>query len=271
MSHVSSLSLKGLTTLITGPTSGIGRDLAELFAQQGSNLILVSRNLHRLDELKKHVEKKYNINAWIFSKDLARSGSAAELISLIRNAGLRVDVLVNNAGYGVFGYFIQENVDDQVGMIELHIATPTRLSHAFLPGMIERRTGGILNIASTAAFQPIPTETVYAAVKSYLLNFTEGLREEVQSNDVRITCFCPGPTQTEFFDQPTMKNRGPARLTRMKSDQVAKEAYEAFLRGDVIGIPGVRNQLMVLASKLAPRTLVRKAARKVVESWKSNP
>ena len=256
---------KNHSVLITGPTSGIGRDLAEQFAEEGAHLILVSRNKTKLDAVKQDLEKRHPIQITTILADLSQTGSAKELISHVKMSGLSVDVLVNNAGYGVYGKFIDEDIASQTGMIELHITAPTELIHAFLPQMIRNRKGGILNVASTGAFQPVPRENVYCATKSYTVHFTEALAEEVKNSGVRVCCLCPGPTETPFFDNPLMKTRTPAKISRMSSSDVARIGFDAFKKGQVLVIPGLRNKIIALAVRLAPRSAVRKVAGKIIE------
>ncbi len=258
----------GQVVLITGPTTGIGRDLAELFAAQGAELILVSRNAGKLEQLQVELGSKHSTRSHVIPMDLALTGASAQLISAVDRLDLSVDVLVNNAGYGVYGKFLAEDIHAQLGMIELHVAAPTRLTHHFLPGMIERGRGGVLNISSTGGFQPVGIENVYCSTKAYLTHFTEALAEEIgpkSNTGVSITCVCPGPTETPFFDNPHMKTRTPAKLSRMTSIQVAQLAMSAFEKGKILEVCGMQNKLIALATKLAPRAAVRKVARQIVE------
>lgn len=253
------------TVLLTGPTEGIGRELAELFALDRANLILVSRRGDALKSLKIELSRKHETTSEIFVRDLSKAGAAAELAAEISSRGIEVDVLVNNAGFGVYGYFAEEALAPQLGMIEIHVTAPTVLTHAFLPGMLRRRKGGILNVASTGGFQPVPIENVYCATKAYLLHFTEALAEEVSGSCVRVTCLCPGPTQTKFFDQPLMKTRTPAKLPRMTASDVAKEGYRAFVKGKPFVITGLLNKVLVTSERLVPRAVVARAAHKIVK------
>jgi hypothetical protein len=260
-------SFKGQTVLITGPTAGIGRDLADLFAAEGADLILVSRNVIRLNKVKEELESAYKVRAHVIPADLALTGASGQLIAAVERANLTVDALVNNAGYGVYGKFLDEDITAQLGMIELHVAAPTRLTHAFLPGMVARKRGGVLNISSTGGFQPVAIENVYCATKAYLTHFTEALAEELDGtgSGVSVTCVCPGPTETSFFDNPHMKTRAPAKLSRMTSKAVARLAFDAFKQGKILEVTGLQNKLIAFATKIAPRAAVRKAARRIVE------
>lgn len=268
-SSAASAWLRGMRVLLTGPTSGIGKDLAELFAEAGAELILVSRRAEALQNLAGDLHERFGARTNIFPSDLSVFGAASSLASLLRSNALEPDVLVNNAGYGVYGRFDQASLAEQMGMIELHVSAATYLCHAFLPRMIERRRGGVLNVSSVGGFQPVGIENVYCATKAYLTHFTEALAEELNETGVRVTCVCPGPTQTAFFDTPTMGTRGRPKLPRMSSRAVAQAAFDGFLTGKVLVIPGLMNRLLYWGTRLAPRSVVRRAARRFVESHKS--
>lgn len=256
---------KGYSTLITGPTSGIGKDLAELFARNGSHLILVSRDVDRLQVLKKDWESRFQIRCTVIARDLSVTGSHEALAADVRRLGLGVDVLVNNAGYGVYGRFYEEAITPQLGMIQLHVVVPTYLSHVYLPQMIRNRRGGILNVASTGAFQAVPIENVYCATKSYLVHFTEALGEEVGRGPVKVSCLCPGPTETPFFSTALMKSSLPVKISRMEARKVARLGFDGFRKGKRLVITGFSNQVMVNAIRFAPREMVTKVAKRIVE------
>lgn len=256
---------RGQRVLITGPTSGIGKDLAEIFAAEGAELILVSRSAGRLGDLKRDLEKRFGVRCHSLAVDLAQPGSAETLLWILKDKGLSVDILVNNAGYGVYGNFADAPIEPQLGMIQIHVTVPTQLAHALLGEMRRKRSGGILNVASTGAFQPVPIENVYCSTKAYLLHFTEALAEELRGSGVRVTCLCPGPTETPFFDTPLMKSTHPPKLSRMDSRTVARMGIEGFKKGKPLVITGLRNHLMVLATRLGPRKLVTRIAKKIVE------
>jgi len=256
---------QGYSTLITGPTKGIGKELAELFAKNGSHLILVSRDAEKLAQLKNEWESRYGIRCKVIARDLAVWGSHEALAADIRRAGLGVDILVNNAGFGVYGKFHEEEITPQIGMIQLHVTLPTYLSHVFLPQMIRNERGGILNVASTAAFQPVPIENVYGATKSYLLHFTEALVEEVGSRKVRISCLCPGPTETPFFDTVLMKSSMPVKIPRMSAARVAQIGFDAFCAGKPVAVAGLSNWIMSCLPRFAPRRIIAKVAKQVIE------
>ena len=261
---------KGRQVLITGATKGIGRDLAELFAGDGAHLVLVSRNSADLAKVKSEWESRFGIRCTILARDLSASGSHEELASAIRGLGIDIDVVVNNAGFGVYGKFHEQPLVPQLGMIQLHITLPTYLSHVYLPRMLKNGFGGILNVASTGGFQPVPIENVYCATKAYLIHFTEALAEELRPSPVKITCLCPGPTQTSFFESQYMKSCQPMKLSRMPSKKVALLGFEAFKKGKPLIVTGLSNQLMIGAARLAPRSVVVRAAKKFVEQRNSS-
>ena len=218
-----------------------------------------------MQDLEIRFRREFGTVSHLFPIDLSRPGSPADLVSQVRRKGLSVDVLVNNAGYGVYGKFFEVPLEPQMGMIQLHVASLTYLTYAFLPDMLSRGRGGILNVASTGGFQPVPIENVYCATKAYVIHFTEALAEELRGTPVKVTCLCPGPTSTPFFDTALMKSTAPVKLSRMDSERVARIGFEALKKGDPFVITGLRNKIMVLGAKLGPRRLVVKFARKVVE------
>lgn len=258
-------TFEGKTVLITGPTSGIGYALTRKIAAFGTRLILVSRNLKSLEKLQQELKRDFSADASAFAVDLSWVGAAEQLISTLKTSEIKVDIFINNAGYGVYGNFSEQALAPQLGMIELHITNPTKLTHAFLPHMNEAG-GGILTIGSTGAFQPVASENIYCATKAYVLHFFEALAEENRGKAAVITCFCPGPTRTNFFDAEFMRHRGPAKRVRMDVDRVAEEALKAFSRKKVLEIPGLSNKVLAAGVRFAPRSVVRKAARKIVES-----
>jgi uncharacterized protein len=257
---------KNNLVLITGPTKGIGKDLAECFAREGADLIFVSRDTTSLESLKEDFESRYSVKASIFPCDLSRPDAAQELVHWVEDKNFKVDVLVNNAGYGTYGYFHEVGIEDQIGMIDLHIRSLTYLCHAFLKGMLERRRGGILNVASTGGFQAVPIENVYCATKAYVVNFTEALAEELTGKGLKISCLCPGPTQTPFFDTHLMKAFTQFKRSRMNSVVVAKTGFKGFKKGEPVVVTGLRNKLLLTVSKFAPRSIVRKVAKRMMLS-----
>ena len=189
---------RGETVLITGASSGIGRELARQFAGDGADLVLIARSEDTLRELAGELAAEYRVTAQVVPADLSRPGSPDQIVATLAQRQTDVDVLVNNAGFGARGAVAGIGVGRQLEMIGVNVAALTRLTALLLPGMLERRRGGILNVASTAAFQPGPNSAVYYATKAYVLSFTEALAEEVRGSGVRVSCLAPGPTDTGF-------------------------------------------------------------------------
>ena len=186
------------TALITGASSGIGLELAKLFARDGYELVLVARRVERLEELGRELTQRHGVRCHTISVDLAQPDAAAEIVRRLEGAGPAVDVLVNNAGFGVLGPLATTEPETAGRMIRVNIEALTQLTRALLPGMLARRRGRILNVASTAGFAPGPLMAVYYATKAYVISFSEALAEELRGTGVTVTVLCPGPTRTEF-------------------------------------------------------------------------
>jgi short-subunit dehydrogenase len=246
------------TALITGASSGIGLELASVAARDRHDLVLVSRNRERLESIGRGLAEEYGVRVSVIAKDLAHPEAAAELAAELASRGIPVDVLVNNAGFGVYGFFSETHIEDEIAMIEVNVAALTRLTKAFLLGMLERRRGGILNVASTAAFQPGPIMAVYYATKAYVLSFTEALASETAGSGVRVTALCPGPTRTGFQNRagfrPIPLLRGP--LMGKNAGAVARAGWEGLKKGKRVVVPGFANQLLVQAERVTPRRVV---------------
>ncbi len=246
------------TVLITGASSGIGRELARCFAEGGSDIVLVARREDRLRELSKELSSRYGVQVRVLAKDLSSPHAAREITDELDRVGIRIDVLVNNAGFGDRGAFAELGIERQLDMVQVNVGALTELTRRFLPGMIERRRGGILNVASAAAFQPGPLMSVYYATKAYVLHFSEGVAEELAGTGVAVTCLCPGPTVTEFGDEAHLEGTLLFRMGPMNAATVARAGYAGFRRGKVIVIPGLRNRLIAFSVRFSPRAVVRK-------------
>jgi len=244
--------------LVTGASSGIGRDLAALFAQGGHDLVLVARDAGALDQVGAELAHGHGARATIIAADLADPAAPERVAAAIAS----VDVLVNNAGYGLYGRFAETDVATELRMIQLNVSAVTHLTKLFLPAMLARGAGRILNVASTAAFVPGPLMSVYYATKAYVLSFSEALAEEVTGTGVTVTCLCPGATRTRFQARAKMDEsrlfRGP---TIMSSEAVARAGYEGTMRGERLVIPGAVNKALVQSLRAAPRRLVTRIAR----------
>ena len=251
-------------TLITGASSGIGYELASVFAKNNHNLILVARSTDKLNALRTEIEKNYKVVAEVISVDLSKNDSAEELFKEVSKRNLKVAVLVNNAGFGDHDYFINCDITKIEEMILLNILTLTKLTKLFLPQMIQRQAGKILNVASTAAFQPGPLMSVYYATKAYVLSFSEGLYEELKGTGVSTTALCPGPTESGFQKAAQMSD--VPLLNAMKiptSKEVAEYGYDALMKNQAVAIHGVLNNVLARGTGLVPRGIIRKMMMKL--------
>jgi short-subunit dehydrogenase len=249
------------TVLITGASSGIGRELAKCFAADGSRLILVARKRKELETLAEDLHRAHKTQSEVLTADLAKPSAPARIFAHLETHGTRLDVLVNNAGFGARGPFAQLPADRQLDMLQVNITALTQLTRLFLPGMIARRRGGILNVASTAAFQPGPGMAVYYATKAFVLSFTEAIAEEVAGTGVIVSALCPGPTETNFAAVAGVRSARLFLLGAMSAETVARLGHDGFRRGRIVAIPGFRNQLAAFATRLAPRSLLRKVVK----------
>jgi len=250
------------TVLVTGASSGIGLELARCFAADGCRLVLVARKGNALEALAAELRKAHKIQAQVITTDLAHPESPARLLAHLQSAGLKVDVLVNNAGFGAQGKFAELPLGRQLEMLQVNITSLTHLTGLLLPGMIERRRGGILNVASTAAFQPGPGMAVYYATKAYVLSFSEALAEELAGTGVTVTAVCPGPTATNFGAAANISTHGFVKTVSMSAEAVARQGHAAYRRGKAVVINGFRNQVPAFLVRFLPRAAVRKIARR---------
>lgn len=248
------------TALITGASTGLGADFAKILAGQRINLILVSRNKERLQELSHKLTKAHNVTCHVIATDLAEPGSAKKLIEEVNSRKLQVDILINNAGYGLWGPFAESDFSEMSGMIQLNVNTLTELSRLVLPNMIANKSGRILNVASTAAFQPGPWMGVYYATKAYVLSFGEALAEELKGSGVSVTTLCPGPTKTEFFDRAKVGNVRLRKFLFADSMACAKNGIDAMFQGRAVVVDGVMNWVVTLTARILPRATMRRVA-----------
>lgn len=245
------------TALITGATSGIGRALAERFARERFDLALVARNETRLGNAQRELAAAYGVDVSTFPHDLSDPTAPGTLVHHLSIENIEVDVLVNNAGYGAYGTFVETSLESQLSMIQLHVHALTHLTHLLLPGMIQRGQGRILNVASTAAFQPGPGMAVYFATKAYVLSFSEALHAEVREHGVTVTALCPGPTSTEFFERAAMQRSGLTRQALvMDVEPVVEAGYRGLMNGKRVVVPGWKNKLSAFLARRAPQRLV---------------
>jgi short-subunit dehydrogenase len=244
----------GQTALVTGASMGIGVDLAECFAKDGYDLILTARSEPALRVVADRLSQKYKVKAAAIALDLGRPGAGRRLADAIAALGLSVDVLVNNAGYGIAGRFDGSDAAAQLGMIDLNDRALVELTHIYWPGMLVNRRGGVLNVASTAAFQPGPLMAVYYASKAFVLSFSEALWREALGTGVHVSCLCPGPTASNFRERAGTGKTKLANLgTPMGSAPVARMGYRAFQKNQRVMITGLRNRMLARLGPFLPR------------------
>jgi len=252
------------TALITGSSNGIGYELAKVLAQKDNNLVLVARSKDKLDELKNELEKSHNIWVYTIGKDLSLPGAASEVYDELKTKSITIDYLVNNAGFGDFGLFAQSDWNKQEQMINLNVTALAHFTRLFLPDMIRRGGGKILNVASTASFQPGPTMSVYFATKAFVLSFSEAVNNEVREHGITVTALCPGATQSGFQTAASMQDSKLfAGNNFPTSREVAEYGYRAMMKGKAVAIHGFKNSIMANSVRFAPRSLVVKIARQI--------
>ncbi|MGA3066617.1 MAG: SDR family oxidoreductase [Tepidisphaeraceae bacterium] len=243
----------GKTALVTGASVGIGRDLADLFASDGHDLVLVSRNRAQLEDLAIKLRRAHGVEVQVMAKDLSMPGAGQEIFDQVESAGISVEYLVNNAGFGANTRFADSDVMNQLGMVQVNIGALTHLTRLFLPGMLKRRSGRIMNLGSVAGFMPGPYMAVYYATKAYVLSFSEALATELRGTGVTITVVCPGPTATEFGARAGF-GTGKLALPSMSSKRVAEIAYAATMRGRRAVVTGWGNKILAIIPRLVPRS-----------------
>jgi uncharacterized protein len=251
--------------LITGAAEGLGREFARLFVQGGYPVVLVARNKPGLDTIAKELNATTRVDIRTIAKDLSLPSSAEEIKTELDVQKITIEVLVNNAGFGVHGLFHQADWKTTEDMLNLNMLTVTHLTRLFLPGMLQKGHGKILNVASTAAFQPGPFMACYFASKTYVLSFTEALAEELSGTGVTVTAFCPGPTRTQFQKRSNTENIRENAFA-MEAAPTAKEGYRGLMKGERLVIPGFMNKLLVILVRLSPRRLVIRVTRFLEEN-----
>jgi uncharacterized protein len=253
------------TVLITGASGGIGYELAKLFARDHHNLILVARSADKLAEVATEI-RVHGVEVKTVVLDLAIPSAAKMLFEQLKNEHTAVDILINNAGFGALGEFATMSEANILGQIQLNITALTELTRSFLPTMLARRSGRIMNVASTAGFQPGPIMAVYYATKAYVISFSEAIADEVRNSGVTVTCFCPGATHTGFAKRAGNDKSRLFKLGAMKVEKVALDGYRAVMEGKTLAISGLRNWLVAESTRFAPRKLVTAISR-----WVSEP
>ena len=245
-------------TMVTGASAGIGREIANVAAESGRNLAIVARREDRLLAFARELTDRHGIRVEVFSCDLTAEEAPARLHRETLARKVEIDELINNAGFGSFGTFHEVSLNEQLNLLTLNVVALTHLSRLFLPGMVEAGRGRILNVASTAAFQPGPLMAVYYASKAYVLSLSEALAEELRDTEVTVTALCPGVTRTEFQSKARMEGSGLTRMGMADARAVAEVGFQAMLAGRALVVPGLLNRLLVFAVRLGPRFLVRR-------------
>ena len=247
------------TALITGASSGIGLELARVFAREGYRLVLVARNQKRLDEIAQELRPA---EAQPIAMDLSLPGAPEEIHGNVP----KVDVLVNNAGFGVFGKFVEKGLAEELNMMQLNMTALVTLTRLYLPAMISAGNGKIMNVASTAAFQPGPLMAIYFATKAFVLSFSEAIANELEGTGVIVSALCPGLTASDFQERAKMQNSGLVKGRKMMDSRTVAEAgYRGLMAGKTIVIPGFGNKLMTQSLRLSPRSIVTKMVRRMQE------
>jgi len=243
-------------TVVTGASAGLGVEFARQLAGQGHRLVLVARRKDRLQELAKEVG-----DARVLALDLSEPGATAKLMADIAKKGETVDLLINNAGFGLAGRFAELDAGRQREMIDLNCGALEELSRAVLPGMIARKSGRILNVASTAAFQPGPGMAVYFATKAFVLSFSEALHDEMKPHGIKVSCLCPGPTRTEFREVSGFNPKGPGSKQSADAASVVRAGIKGLESNQAVVVPGLANKIISQVNRFLPRAVMRRAAR----------
>jgi uncharacterized protein len=259
------MSNEKLTALVTGASGGIGEDLARLFAEDGHDLVLTARSGDKLARLAEELADKHKVNARVIASDLARAEAPQEIYDELQAGGVHIDALVNNAGFGSYGPFAETDLRRELDLLQVNVVALTHLTKLFLPAMIAQKRGYVMNVASTAAFQPGPLMAVYYASKAYVLNFSEALSNETEGTGVVVSALCPGPTATNFVAAAGMERSKLFDRAIMDSRAVAEAGYRGLLAGRRVVIPGFKNALVARAVGFLPRGPVMNVVRGIQE------
>jgi short-subunit dehydrogenase len=250
------------TALITGASGGIGEELAYIHASNGGDLVLVARTRSKLMEIKNKLEENYKIKVWIYEADLSLEESVQSLFNFTQHHQIKIDYLINNAGFGDYGYFHERDWKKQEEMINLNITALTHLCHLYSSEMIKNKFGKILNVASIASFQPGPLMSVYYASKAFVLSFSEALNNELNDFSITVTTLCPGPVKTGFQDAADLnESKLFSTLKPVSAKKVAKYGYDSMIKGRTVAIEGFLNKILVTSNRITPRFISTKIVR----------
>jgi short-subunit dehydrogenase len=254
------------TALVTGASSGIGLALSRVLAKNGHDVVLVARTASKLVDAANELQKS-GVSAGVIASDLSRPNAAGDIVAELKRRNIEIEILVNNAGYGLAGPFVDNDLQRELDMIQVNIVALTQLTKLLMRPMVARKRGRILNVASTAAFQPGPLMAVYYATKAYVLSFSEAIADELRHSGVTVTTLCPGPTQTGFAEIANMTQSRLFTLMRpMSSEDVAQAGYRGMMSGKRIVIPGAKNKMLVQSLRISPRRTVTALVRKFQEN-----
>ena len=252
------------TVLVTGASSGIGYELAKLFARYGYNLILIARSDLKLAEIANEFQQKFGAFVKVIVKDLSIPTAPEEIFNILQQESIHVDVLVNNAGFGTFGLFHETDLTAEMQMLQVNLVCLTHLTKLFLKEMVKQGSGKILNVASTAAFQPGPTMAVYFATKAYVLSFSEAIAEELKGTGVTVTVLCPGPTASAFHQKANSRDAKLFSGKIMNAQTVSEIGYRGLMSNKTVVIAGVKNKLLTETIRFTPRNLVVKVVKSLL-------
>ena len=249
------------TALITGASEGIGYELTKLFAQNGYNLVLVARNEQKLTQISSDMRRLHNISTKVIRKDLSEDGAPYEIYDELKKEGIQVNILVNNAGYMIYGPFAETELSQELDMFKVLIGTPIVLTKLFLQDMLRERGGKILNVGSIGSFGPGPLASIYGASKAFIFYFSHAIAEELADNNLTVTTLCPGATRTQFASRGKVENIFGAKHGTMSAEKVAEIGYRALMNHKRHVVPGIANKIFVFTTRLNPWAFQAKVAK----------
>ena len=255
--------------LITGASSGIGYEFSKLLAEDGHNLVLVARNKQRLKQLADELEGKFGISVLSISKDLSVVTTPQEIFDELQQESIQIDILVNNAGFNVYGSFSETDLMEELQMVQVNLVSLTHLTKLFLPGMLRKGYGKILNVGSTGSFGPGPFNAVYCATKAFVLSFSGAIAEELQGTGVTVTALCPWATKTEFFKRANMADINLLKRGVMDAKTVAEIGYNSVMKGERLVIAGTNNKLIIFLTRFMPREMIAKMTKDMMSIRKN--